>query len=301
MAVAAGTDSNAQKGRSARAEEPDLSSARRRAFLIVPGFLYILIFFLIPLGALVGTSFEAKDGSFSFEHYAKLWEEPAYAKLLIKTLSVSLTVTLLSLILGYPIGYAIARSNGWVKALLLIALLMPFWTNLLVRAYGWIVILHSNGLVNSSLMRAGLIHSPLPLLFNRTGVLIGMTQIMLPYMALPLAAIMERMDYSLIQAARSLGASSLRSFVHVFVPLTLPGIIAGSILVFVLTLGFFVIPALLGGLGDILIAQMIHYNLTTSLNWGLAAALSAVLLTSTLGVYLIAQRWFRLDSLWRGR
>lgn len=280
-----------------RVGDPDLVPARRRALLIVPGLAFIAILFLYPLAALVGSSFQ-DDAGFTLAHYARIIEIPVYTRVLIKTVWVSAAVTAICLVIGYPLAYALAQAQGFLKGVLLVAILMPFWTNLLVRAYGWIVTLHETGLVNSVLRTIGVVDEPLALVFNTTGVLIGMGQIMLPYMVLPLAAVMERMDYSLMHAARSLGASPARAFAHVFLPLTLPGVFAGCLLVFVLCLGFFVIPALLGGRRDILIAQLVHFNLTTTLNWGFAAALSSVLLVTTLVIYALGQRWFKLNLLW---
>lgn len=263
----------------------------------MPGLLFLAGLYVYPLSTLVATSVQG-EGGLTLEHYARVWNVPAYTQVLFKTLWVSGAVTALCFLMGYPLAYAVARSRGVVRALLLVAILMPFWTNLLVRSYGWIATLHPNGLVNAILTGTGLVSEPLPLVFNTTGVLIGMSQIMLPYMTLPLAAVMGRMDDSLLLAARSLGASPLRTFVHVFFPLTLPGVFAGALLVFVLSIGFFVIPALLGGRRDILLAQLVHFNLTTTLNWGFAAALSTVLLVATLGIYVAANRWFRLGTLW---
>lgn len=277
--------------------DPDLLPARRRAALVLPGLLVVLLLFVYPLLTLVGSSF-SDGGALSLVHYARIVNTPVYTHVLLKTFWISAAVTLFCFLLGYPLGFAIAHSRGVVRALLLTAVLMPFWTNLLVRAYGWIVTLHPSGLVNSLLMGAGLVDEPLALVYNTTGTLIGMTQIMLPYMALPVAAIMEKMDVNLTQAARSLGASPVRTFLYVYFPLTLPGVFAGALLVFVLCLGFFVIPALLGGRRDILIAQLINFNLTTTLNWGFAAALCTILLVTTMGIYLVANRWFRFGMLW---
>jgi len=285
----------------AGSSDPDAASARKRAALVLPALVFILVLFVYPLLSLIGTSFDDHGGGLSLAQYSRAIGTPVYTKILVKTLWVSAAVTALCFSLGYPLAYALSTARGLLKSALLFAVLMPFWTNLLVRAYGWIVALHPHGLVNSALLATGLIREPIPLVYNTTGMLIGMTQIMLPYMTLPLSAAMERMDLRLIHASRSLGASAPRTFLHVFFPLTLPGVFAGALLVFVLCLGFFVIPALLGGRSDILIAQLINYNLTTTLNWSFAAALSTILLVTTLGIYLIAHRWFRLGMLWGER
>jgi putative spermidine/putrescine transport system permease protein len=277
--------------------DADLRQAGRRALLIVPGLLFILVMFLYPLGSLVATSVRGDHG-LTVAHYQRIWTVPAYTRILGNTLLMAMVVTGLCLLLGYPVAYRLTTARGRWRALLLICILMPFWTNLLVRAYGWMVILHPQGLINAALTSTGLIGNPIPLVHNTTGVVIGMTQVMLPYMVLPIAAVMEGMDPRLLQAASSLGAPPWRTFLHVFLPLTLPGVFAGVLLVFIISLGFFVIPALLGGTRDILVAQLIQFNISTVLNWGFAAALSTVLLTTTLVVYGLAHRWLRLGALW---
>jgi len=276
--------------------DPDRAPARRRALLIVPGLVFVLALFGYPLASLVATS--VWDRGFTVVHYRRLLTVPAYSRILANTLTMATAVTGLCLLLGYPLAYRLVTARGRARAGLLVCILMPFWTNLLVRAYGWMVLLHPRGVVNTALAAAGLVAAPLPLVHNTTGVVIGMTQVMLPYMVLPLAAVMDGVDPSLLRAARSLGAPPWRTFVRVYLPLTLPGVFAGALLVFIISLGFFVIPALLGGTRDILLAQLIQFNISTVLNWGFAAALSTVLLGTTLVVYALAHRWLRVGALW---
>jgi putative spermidine/putrescine transport system permease protein len=278
--------------------DPDRRRLTRVGLLGLPALLFVAIFLLYPLALLIETSFHAKTGDWSLEQYQRIATTPVYGLVLWKTAWVAGLVTLIDFIVGYPFAVALTRARGWWRLVLLAAVLMPFWTNLLVRTYGWIVVLHPSGLLNTLLLRLGLISEPIELVQNTAGVLIGMTQIMLPYMVLPIAAQIEKMDRRLLQAARSLGASAPRTFWHVYFPLTLPGVFAGALVTLVLSLGFFVIPALLGGRRDVLIAQLIDFNLTKVLNWELAAALGTILLVVTMGLFLAAQRWFRLDSLW---
>ena len=278
--------------------DPDRRRLTRLGLLGLPALLFVAVFLLYPLILLVETSFHAKSGDWSLEQYTRIATTPVYGLVLWKTAWVAGLVTLIDFIVGYPFAVALTRARGWWRLVLLAAVLMPFWTNLLVRTYGWIVVLHPSGLLNTLLMRWGLISEPLELVQNTPGVLIGMTQIMLPYMVLPIAAQIEKMDRRLLQAARSLGASAPRTFWHVYFPLTLPGVFAGALVTLVLSLGFFVIPALLGGRRDVLIAQLIDFNLTKVLNWEFAAALGTILLIVTMGLFVAAQRWFRLDSLW---
>lgn len=280
------------------ASRPDLDrrQGRRRALLILPGLAFLTVMFLYPLGSLVVTS--VYDKGFTTAHYQRLFTVPAYTRVLLNTMLMAAIVTLVCLVLGYPLAYRLATANGRWKVVLLIGILVPFWTNLLVRAYGWMVILHPRGLLNTALVGVGLIDKPFALVHNATGVVIGMTQVMLPYMVLPIAAVMEGVDRTLLHAARSLGASPWNTFVRIFLPLTLPGVFAGILLVFIISLGFFVIPALLGGTRDIMLAQLIQFHINIVLNWGFAATLSTALLTTTLAVYLLAHRWLRLGALW---
>ena len=285
-------------GAAASASDPDRRRLTRLGFLGLPALLFVCVFLLYPLALLVETSFRAKTGEWSLEQYARIATTPVYGLVLWKTAWVAGLVTLIDFLVGYPFAVVLTRARGWWRLVLLAAVLMPFWTNLLVRTYGWIVVLYPSGLLNALLIRLGLISDPLELVQNTAGVLIGMTQIMLPYMVLPIAAQIEKMDRRLLQAARSLGASAPRTFWHVYFPLTLPGVFAGALVTLVLSLGFFVIPALLGGRRDVLIAQLIDFNLTKVLNWEFAAALGTVLLVVTMGLFLVAQRWAHLDSLW---
>ena len=298
MAVSGAALGRGGRERASARIDPDRRRLTRVGLLGLPALLFVAIFLLYPLALLIETSFHAKTGDWSLEQYQRITTTPVYGLVLWKTAWVAGLVTLIDFIVGYPFAVALTRARGWWRLVLLAAVLMPFWTNLLVRTYGWIVVLHPSGLLNTLLLRLGLISEPIELVQNTAGVLVGMTQIMLPYMVLPIAAQIEKMDRRLLQAARSLGASAPRTFWHVYFPLTLPGVFAGALVTLVLSLGFFVIPALLGGRRDVLIAQLIDFNLTKVLNWELAAALGTILLVVTMGLFLAAQRWFRLDSLW---
>lgn len=275
-----------------------LGKSRRigTGLLLWPGLLFLAVLFVWPVARLVSTSFD--DPTSPFAHYERIFLEPTYLRVVLRTLLLSAETSLLCLVLGYPLAYRLNRSGPVGKAIILICVLIPFWTNLLVRSYGWIILLNPQGVINGLLKQLGLIGSSVPLVYNSTGVLIGMTQIMLPYMVLPLAAVMSRIDHSLLNAARSLGAPPLTAFWRVYFPLTLPGVLAGCLLVFMISLGFFVVPALLGGPRDILLAQLIEFNINNTLNWPFAAALSTVLLVATIGLYWIGDRFFDLGRLW---
>jgi putative spermidine/putrescine transport system permease protein len=248
-----------------------------------------------PLATLVGESF---GGRTPLEHYQRLLTMPVYVQVLQRTLVVSAATTLVCALVGYPVAYALASASGRKRAFLMVVILLPFWTNLLVRTYGWMILLNPRGVINTALIELGLVDQPIALVYNPTGVVIGMVQIMLPYMVLPIAAVMSRMDPQFVHASRSLGAPPLATFLRVYLPLTLPGVMAGVLLVFTISLGFFVIPALLGGARGLVLAQLIEFNINSVLNWGFAAAIATLLLIVTLAIYAIGLRWFGLGAIW---
>lgn len=264
--------------------------------LLAPALVLLAGLLVWPVVELSLRSFADPAGPLVF--YERLISVPSYLQILIRTLMFSAGTALLCLLLGYPVAYALANAGPIARGLILIAVMLPFWTNLLVRSYGWIVFLSSRGVLNETLLWLGVIQQPLELIYNVQGVLIGMTQIMLPYMILPLYAVMTRLDRRLPDAARSLGAGPVMTFFKIYVPLTLPGAMAGLLLVFTISLGFFVIPALLGGAKGVMIAQLIEFNINSSLNWGMASALSVTLLATTLAIFWIGDRWFNLGAIW---
>jgi ABC-type spermidine/putrescine transport system permease subunit I len=279
-----------------RLQDRDRVVARRYFFLVLPSIALLCGMFLIPLLVLMSTS--VYDNGFTTRNYLRLFSSSAYVKVFYNTVRMAVAVSGICLVIGYPVAHRIAKSKGLWRNLLIIAVLMPFWTSVLVRSYGWMIILYPNGILNSTLLTIGLIGEPLELVHNTVGVLIGMTQIMLPYMVLPLAAVMQSIDPMLLRAANSLGAGPVKSFAWVYVPLILPGMLAGLLLVFVISLGFFVVPALLGGTEDVTLAQLIEFNINTTLNWGFASALSTVLLLSALLVFILTARLIRTGDRW---
>lgn len=267
------------------------------AFILLAPALALLVLVLVwPVVDLMSRSFVDPKGPFVF--YARLVEVSSYVQILLRTLMFSAATAAICLVFGYPVAYRLTTASPLGKAAILVCVLLPFWTNLLVRSYGWILILNPKGIVNSALIDAGVIQNPLELVYNATGVLIGMSQIMLPYMILPVYAVMTRLDPRVIHASRSLGAGPVLTFLKVYFPLTLPGVMAGVVLVFTISLGFFVIPALLGGARGLVLAQLIEFNINGALNWGMASALSTSLLAATLILYAIGDRWFNLGAIW---
>ena len=226
-------------------------------------------------------------------------ERRIYLALLWRTFVVSLSITALCLLLGYPIAHLIAHSTPRIANLLLILVLVPFWTSLLVRTTSWIVLLQTQGVINDLLVTLGLIgdDSRLAMIYNMIGTLVAMTHVLLPFMILPLYSIMRAIPPSQMSAAASLGASSFQAFWRVYWPQTLPGVGAGSLLVFILAIGYYITPALVGGSTGQLISNMIAYHMQTSLNWSLAGALGGILLVCVIALYLLYDRIVGIDRM----
>lgn len=227
-------------------------------------------------------------------------DQRVYIAALFRTLWISTVVTVLCLVLGYPVAYLLANLPPTQSNLMMIFVIVPFWTSLLVRTTAWYVLLQPNGVVNSLLMSLHLTSEPLPLVFNRIGVLTGMTHILLPFMILANYAIMKGISPVYYRAAMSLGAHPVVAFWRVYLPQTLPGIGAGVFLVFVLALGYYITPALLGGGGDEMISQLIAIQMDKQLNWGLAGALSLYLVFVTVSIYVVFSRVMGVDRLRMG-
>ncbi|MGB7482451.1 MAG: ABC transporter permease [Castellaniella sp.] len=214
----------------------------------------------------------------------------AFQAIFSRTFVISLVVTLITLALGYPLAYWITRLPKRRANLVLICILIPFWTSVLVRIAAWVVLLQREGLINSTLGDLGLIAEPLPLLFNRLGVYIAMVHILLPFMVLPLYSVMQSVPPSYQRAAISLGSHPFAAFWRVYVPQTYPGIAAGSLLVFIIAIGYYITPALLGGAGDQMISYYVAYFTNQTINWGMASALGLILLAATLLLYALYRR-----------
>jgi ABC-type spermidine/putrescine transport system permease subunit I len=258
----------------------------------LPALVLLFAFFLFPVVRMLGFSLEGG----SLDWYAKALGEELYLRVFWNTFEIALFVTAICLLIGYPLGFLIATTTpGWAT-LGFIFVLLPLWTSVLVRTYAWMVLLGRNGVFNRWLIELGVITDPIPMLNNFTGVLIGMVHVLLPYMVLPIYGAVRRLDPALVAAAEGLGASSWSIFWRIYLPLTLPGIFAGATIVFVLSLGFFITPALLGGGKVMMLAVLIEQQIHQTLNWPFAAALSAVLLALTLGVYSLAQAFTRQEA-----
>lgn len=266
------------------------SAAWRSALPLAPLLAFLLVFFLYPVAQVLSLSLAPGESPFR-----ELLTAPVYRAVLWRTFRVSLTVTLACLVLGYPVAYmAAAARRPWAGLVLTLAV-MPFWISVLGRSFTWLVLLQRNGVVNQALQGLGLTREPLPLVYNAFGVYVGMVHVLLPFMILSLYSVLRGIDGALLRAAAGLGATEWQAFRHVYLPLSLPGVAAGGVLVFVMGLGFFITPALLGGGQVTLVAMLIETHVHATLNWSLASALSVVLLAATLLVLVPSYRAFGLD------
>lgn len=268
--------------------------------LCSPGLILVGLVIMLPIGWLFWLSLFDETGALSGANYARFFEQRSYIRTFITTFEVAFLVTGLTVILGYPLSYVLSQIPRRIAGICMIFVILPFWTSVLVRTYAWLIILQRKGLVNNWLIDLGLIDRPLSLAHNFTGVVIGMTHILLPFMVLPLHGSMKSIDTDYLRAGMNLGASPTATFWQIFFPLSLPGLAAGVVMVFVLCLGFFVTPALMGG-GKVIMWAM-RMEQTTSLysNWGAGSALGVVLLAVTLGLLALFRRLVgaRATSAW---
>ena len=255
----------------------------RVLFLIFPSAFWLIVFFLIPLFIVLAISF-GRRGTYGgvvwelgVENYRRFFD-PLYLRIFARSIYIALATTVFCLLLGYPLAFFIARRPPRARNALLILLMVPFWTNFLVRTYAWILILRGEGLINLVLQSLGIVHAPLPLLYNDGAIVVGLVYAWLPDMVLPCYAAVERLDYSLVEAAQDLYANNVKAFLKVVLPLTAPGIIAGSILVFIPSLGAYVTPDLLGGAKSMMIGNLIHQQFLTVRDWPFGGAVSFVLM-----------------------
>jgi spermidine/putrescine transport system permease protein len=271
------------------------------SILVLPGVAWLLVFFLAPLAIIGVVSFGQLDSGGhvtllvpTLGNYQQALN-PDYIPAVGKSLYYSLATTVLSLAIGYPVAYWISRYGGRRKLLLLILVMLPFWTSYLIRTYAWQIILRDNGIVNSLLLEVGVIDDPIPILNTDFAVILGMTYGFLPYAILPLFVSIDRLDFSLVQAARDLYASGRGAFLHVTLPLTLPGIVAAGLLTFIPALGDFVTPDILGGADTTTIAKIIQIIFTSGRDWPAGSALGFLLMAVTIVGTLLALRSLRRE------
>lgn len=263
--------------------------------LVSPAILTILVLFVLPVGYVLLLS--VTDPTVSLAHYRRLFTVPLYANVLVNTFKTSLIVTIACLLLGYPMAYVMSRRNDAIAMIFLVAVGLSFWTGFVVRTYAWLVILGNKGPVSALYDLAGWGRPP-QLLFTSFSSTLGMVHILLPFMVLALYGVMRKIDPNFQRAAEGLGARPFAAFRHVFLPLSLPGVVNGSVLVFTMCLGFYITPILLGTPKDMMISQLISQQIEDLLAWGFASAIAVVLLACTLFLLAIYNRFAGLDRLW---
>jgi len=271
---------------------------RRGGFFAFFPLAWMILFFVVPTFLVVLLSFRKRGTlgeilpEYTLEHYRRL-ADPLYMGILLDSLIVAVVVTLLCLALGYPLAYHISRQSRRSQRVWLFLVILPFLINFLIRSYAWVILLRAQGVVNTALMKLGLISQPLPLLYNDGAVLLGMVYGLLPFMVLPVYISLERLDRRKLEAAYDLGATPLRAFWHVTLPLTMPGVLTGATLVFVSSAGMFVVPEVMGGAQSALIGNVIQNQFLSARNWPFGSALSVILTAASLAMIALMYRAFR--------
>jgi putative spermidine/putrescine transport system permease protein len=260
-----------------------------RVLLLLPFTGLLAVFFVVPLVLMAvisvsRQSFGEFEWTFTLDHYRRFFSDGFYLAVLGDTLWLGVLVTLVSLVLGYPVAYHLARTSTRAKPLLLVFLISPLLVGIVIRCYGWMILLADRGLVNSTLVQHGLIATPLPLMYNRFGVTVALVHVFLPFMVLSLTGVLKRIDPALEEASRTLGASSLRAFLEVTLPLSIPGILAGSLLVFSLAISSFVVPVLLGGFKVYVLPIIVYEQILALFEWPFGAATAFILLVLSLAI-----------------
>ncbi len=261
--------------------------------LVAPLLLYLLALYAIPVVGMMLRS--VAEPHWTTANFAELATDPVFLLVLWITVRISLVVSVATLLLGYPVAYLLARLPPARGNLLLILVLVPFWSSILVRSYAWMVLLGRDGIINQLLLWMGAIGAPLRLLYTSFAVYIAMVHVLLPFMILPLYAVLRGIDGNLLRAAASLGARPSAAFRQIVLPLSVPGISAGCLLVFILSLGFYITPALVGGPRDLMMAVLIQQQID-QLNWPLGSALSVVLLVAALGTFAVFTRVLQVEQ-----
>jgi putative spermidine/putrescine transport system permease protein len=250
--------------------------------VVLPALLMLVLLYLVPLGNVLLTS--VTDPRPGLDNYELLFTSTSVQKSLLTTVRIAAVTTIFALLLGYGVAYAMRAASTRTQRLMLVLVLLPFWISILVRSFAWIALLGTQGPLNAALVAWGIVDEPVALVRNETGVLIGMIHVMVPYAVLTLYANMRGIDVGLVAAARSLGASRWQAFRMVFLPLTAPGLVGAGLLVFILSLGFYITPALLGGGKVLMIAEYVAVQINDTLRWGLGTMLAATLMIAVLGI-----------------
>jgi putrescine transport system permease protein len=298
-------------------DEPSASNfvmSARRTLIIGPPFLWLLVFVLLPALVVLAISFaEPRIGAppftpplsfdggvqfhVTFDNYLRLFSDRLYADAFLSSIRIAGVSAFITLLIAYPMAYAIARASERARPPLLMLVVLPFWTSFLIRVYAWTGLLNSNGLINDILLKLGVIDHPLPLLHTEFAVHLGIVYSYLPFMALPIYGVLERMDWTLLEAAADLGAGPRRAFFRVTLPLSMPGVIAGLLLVFIPALGEFIIPELLGGPDTLMVGRVLWTEFFSNHDWPFASALAVVMLIAVLLPAALIYRVVRREEL----
>ena len=267
-------------------------------WLVLPFLVVVMGMFLGPIVNILWLSVTVPEPGLG--NYAAVFETQALARMLWTTLRICAVTTVLSVVLGYSIAYAMMHVAGPSRNWMISLVLVTFWVSVLVRTFSWLMLLGRNGPVNNTLIALGVVGGPVEFMRNELGVLIGMVHYMIPYAVLPILASMQNIDHRIISASRNLGASGAQTFWRIYLPLTKPGIVAGGLLVFILSLGFFVTPAILGGGRVLMVAEYISVQVLVTLRWGTAAMLATLLLLGVLALLFVLWRFMRLSQVFGG-
>lgn len=256
--------------------------------LLTISVTFLLVFMILPILDMF-TKSVVDDNGFTWSYFKEFFSKSLYAKILLNTIRLSLIIGLVTIVLGYPVAYLMNRVGPVLRCIIMGCVQIPFWTSLLVRTYSWIAILQNQGVVNVVLQKLGIIKQPIQLLYNDAGVIIVMTYIMLPYMIFSISSVMGQIDKNVIIASRSLGAGKTMTFFRIFLPLSLPGIMSGFFIVFLNTMGYYIVPALVGGQKSQMFSQTIQNELSGVLNWNFASAISIMLVMVTMMIVLASK------------
>ena len=266
--------------------------------LLIPPLLFLIVFFVYPIAAMLARSVSGgAAGGLSVQTYVEVLRQPVYLLILANTFRIAAIVTAVCLAIGYPTAYYLTQMAGDRAPIYLAFVAVPYFTSVLVRTYAWMVLLGNDGLINHLLLGMHVVSAPVKLLYTDTGVVVGMTYVLLPYMIIALYAVMHGIDQTLVRAAAAFGAGPWERFRRVFFPLSLPGVVGGSLLVFVIALGFFITPALMGGPSDQMIAMLIQTAVEQLLNWNLASVLGTLLLAATVVGLVFYDRLVGLEKM----
>lgn len=262
---------------------------------LVPFVLVLVLFFVFPLLTILNNSFLTKQGSYTFDHYLSFLTDPYYLEILFVTFKISFIVTIITLLISYVIAYYVTKiiKNKLMKRFAYVLIISPIFTSAVVRSFGWMVILGNNGFINQYLIKWGVIDQPIPLLYNETGIIIGLIYILAPFMILSLTSVLQNIDPRLEEAASDLGYNRWKTFLKVTLPLSVPGILSGVMMVFSLSLSSYVTPALLSGGKVKVLAMLIYEQMTQSLNWQFGGAMSFIILVVSIVILMINNHLLR--------